>query len=199
MLAKLYALVGEACCEDNPDALTAHELLLPGHLLMRFMHEKLEDCQLAFRDLARRDAEKNPASVNLQVFHRSAQSAKVHQRDDPELHLCWRSGEDQGPDSLQMCCCKRVNTLAMAGDHHVQGNKGMGYCLHGAGVAASTCFPCVLAEWLLFSPTGRVLPEEGGGEDARCGTQDGVHAEHGKPSEPVRAGPEPGHGFHGGR
>ena len=67
MLGKLYALVGEACCEDNPDALTAHELLLPGHLLMRFMHEKLEDCQLAFRDLVRRDAEKNPASVNLQV------------------------------------------------------------------------------------------------------------------------------------
>ena len=67
MLGKLYALVSEACCEDNPDALTAHELLLPGHLLMRFMHEKLEDCQLTFRDVVRRDAEKNPASVNLQV------------------------------------------------------------------------------------------------------------------------------------
>lgn len=32
------------CCEDNPDALTHHEILLPGHLLLKFFKEKLEDC-----------------------------------------------------------------------------------------------------------------------------------------------------------
>jgi hypothetical protein len=26
MLGKLYALVDEQCCEDNPDALTSHEV-----------------------------------------------------------------------------------------------------------------------------------------------------------------------------
>ncbi len=30
MLHKLYALVAGACAEDNPDALTHHEILLPG-------------------------------------------------------------------------------------------------------------------------------------------------------------------------
>ena len=30
MLHKLYALVCGACAEDNPDALTHHEILLPG-------------------------------------------------------------------------------------------------------------------------------------------------------------------------
>jgi hypothetical protein len=35
MLHKLYALVNQQCCEDNPDALTHHELLLPGHLLAK--------------------------------------------------------------------------------------------------------------------------------------------------------------------
>lgn len=44
MLHKLYALVNGQCCEDNPDALTHHEILLPGHLLLKFFKEKLEDC-----------------------------------------------------------------------------------------------------------------------------------------------------------
>ena len=38
-----------ACCEDNPDALTHHELLLPGHLLVKFLREKLEDCLAMFK------------------------------------------------------------------------------------------------------------------------------------------------------
>lgn len=31
------------CCEDNPDALNHHELLLPGHLLLKFVKEQLEN------------------------------------------------------------------------------------------------------------------------------------------------------------
>ena len=41
--------VNQQCCEDNPDALTHHELLLPGHLLAKFAKEKLEDCLAALK------------------------------------------------------------------------------------------------------------------------------------------------------
>ncbi|MEW5309998.1 MAG: hypothetical protein WDW38_001834 [Sanguina aurantia] len=65
MLHKLYALVNSACCEDNADALSHHEVLLPGHLLMKFLKEKLEDCMLGFKEAVKRDLEKSPAGVDL--------------------------------------------------------------------------------------------------------------------------------------
>ncbi|MEW5303502.1 MAG: hypothetical protein WDW36_006188 [Sanguina aurantia] len=65
MLHKLYALVNSACCEDNADALSHHEVLLPGHLLMKFLREKLEDCMLGFKEAVKRDLEKSPAGVDL--------------------------------------------------------------------------------------------------------------------------------------
>lgn len=37
------------CCEDNPDALTHHEVLLPGHLLLKFLREQLETALDAFK------------------------------------------------------------------------------------------------------------------------------------------------------
>ncbi len=40
---KLYAQVAGAACDDNADALTHHEIMLPGHLLLKFMKEKLQD------------------------------------------------------------------------------------------------------------------------------------------------------------
>ena len=66
MLHKLYALVNSACCEDNPDALTHHELLLPGHLLVKFLKDKLEEALLLFKGLVIKDLEKAPEAVNLQ-------------------------------------------------------------------------------------------------------------------------------------
>jgi hypothetical protein len=50
MLHKLYALVNLQCCEDNPDALTHHEVLLPGQLLIKFFKEKCEDVLTAFSE-----------------------------------------------------------------------------------------------------------------------------------------------------
>ncbi|CAM9761273.1 unnamed protein product, partial [Phaeothamnion confervicola] len=44
MLRKLYAFVAGDCREDNADALSAHELLLPGHLITMFVKEKLDEC-----------------------------------------------------------------------------------------------------------------------------------------------------------
>lgn len=53
------------CCEDNPDANTFHEILLPGHLLCKFMKEKLEDCLARFSAQVRRELTDKPESVEL--------------------------------------------------------------------------------------------------------------------------------------
>jgi len=49
------------CCEDNPDALTHHELLLPGHLLCKFLKEKLHDSLELMLALIRKDMGVRPA------------------------------------------------------------------------------------------------------------------------------------------
>ena len=49
MLRKLYAFVGGQCCADDPDALTSHEILLPGQLLSKFLQERLNDSLEIFR------------------------------------------------------------------------------------------------------------------------------------------------------
>lgn len=67
MLGKLFALVDERCCPDNPDAATSHEVLLPGHLLMRFMREKLGECLEAVLEGVRRDAARAPQTITLEV------------------------------------------------------------------------------------------------------------------------------------
>lgn len=67
MLQKLYALVNSQCCEDNPDALVMHEILQPGHLLCKFMRERLEDCMIAAREQCEKDQRMKPESVNLEV------------------------------------------------------------------------------------------------------------------------------------
>ena len=53
MIHKLYALVGGQCCDDNPDALTHHEIMLPGQLLCKFLQDKLQECLEMFRAQAR--------------------------------------------------------------------------------------------------------------------------------------------------
>uniref|UniRef100_A0A383WM53 DNA-directed RNA polymerase subunit beta n=1 Tax=Tetradesmus obliquus TaxID=3088 RepID=A0A383WM53_TETOB len=65
MVHKLYALVNGQCCEDNPDALTHHELLLPGHLLLKFFKEKLDDCLAALGEAVNKKLESAP-DTNLQ-------------------------------------------------------------------------------------------------------------------------------------
>ncbi len=43
------------------------QVLLPGHLLMRFSREKLEDCLVALKEGIGRDAQRSPEVINLQV------------------------------------------------------------------------------------------------------------------------------------
>lgn len=59
--------MNSACCEDNPDALTHHELLLPGHLLLKFLREKLQDGLGTLKEVLRREMDRNPEAVNLEV------------------------------------------------------------------------------------------------------------------------------------
>ncbi|KAL4859361.1 DNA-directed RNA polymerase I subunit 2 [Chlorella vulgaris] len=66
MLLKLYALADHQCSEDNPDALTHHEALLPGHLLLKFLREQLETALEVFKAMVKRDIESRPEVVNLQ-------------------------------------------------------------------------------------------------------------------------------------
>ena len=53
------------CTEDNPDALTHQEVLLPGHLLLKFMREQLEICLETLKNQVRRDYEADPHLVNV--------------------------------------------------------------------------------------------------------------------------------------
>ena len=49
MTAKLFALAAGLCAEDNADALSSHEALLPGSLLSKFMADKLAECLAIFK------------------------------------------------------------------------------------------------------------------------------------------------------
>lgn len=53
------------CTEDNPDALTHQEVLLPGHLLLKFMREQLEICLETLKNQVCRDYETDPHLVNV--------------------------------------------------------------------------------------------------------------------------------------
>lgn len=66
-LVHLLPQVNGQCCEDNPDALTHHELLLPGHLLLKFFKEKLDDCLAVLADTINKKLESQP-DTNLQVW-----------------------------------------------------------------------------------------------------------------------------------
>ena len=43
------------------------QVLLPGHLLLKFVKEKMTDCLTMTKDLIMKDLEKNPEGVNMHV------------------------------------------------------------------------------------------------------------------------------------
>ena len=49
MTAKLFSLAAGLCADDNADALSHHEALLPGALLSKFMADKLAECLAVFK------------------------------------------------------------------------------------------------------------------------------------------------------
>eukprot|EP00201_Polytomella_parva_P019467 CAMPEP_0175041304 /NCGR_PEP_ID=MMETSP0052_2-20121109/1831_1 /TAXON_ID=51329 ORGANISM="Polytomella parva, Strain SAG 63-3" /NCGR_SAMPLE_ID=MMETSP0052_2 /ASSEMBLY_ACC=CAM_ASM_000194 /LENGTH=1341 /DNA_ID=CAMNT_0016303785 /DNA_START=27 /DNA_END=4052 /DNA_ORIENTATION=+ len=85
MLHKLYALVNGACSDDNPDALTHHEILLPGLLLIKFLKEKMEDVLGGLKEQVQRDVERQNSVVlatpvnlaNIEYVRRALEKAPV--------------------------------------------------------------------------------------------------------------------------
>jgi hypothetical protein len=81
------------------------QVLLPGHLLMRFTREKLEDCLAALKEGVARDAARAPDAVNLQVLP----LRRVHQAGSCRLaaecqNACmplWRDLKAQVPRNLR--------------------------------------------------------------------------------------------------
>ncbi|CAL8465768.1 g5304 [Coccomyxa elongata] len=65
MTAKLFAVAAGLCTEDNADALSSHETLLPGSLLSKFMADKLAECLSIFKRQVLQDYEKLPEQVDL--------------------------------------------------------------------------------------------------------------------------------------
>ncbi|CAK9159049.1 unnamed protein product, partial [Ilex paraguariensis] len=51
MLQKLFSLVDQTSVPDNPDSLQNQEVLLPGHLIIIYVKEKLQDWLLKVRRL----------------------------------------------------------------------------------------------------------------------------------------------------
>jgi len=64
MFAKQAMQVNGQCVEDNPDALTHQEVLLPGHLLLKFMREQLEICLQTLKSQIQKDMDTS-AVVNI--------------------------------------------------------------------------------------------------------------------------------------
>jgi len=79
MIQKLYALVSGEIKPDNPDALSSHEILLPGHLYAFFLKEKLHDWLGGARGVILKDLRLNPAKVQLtsDIYFKKALAADV--------------------------------------------------------------------------------------------------------------------------
>ncbi|GMH37284.1 hypothetical protein BSKO_05157 [Bryopsis sp. KO-2023] len=65
MIHKLYAFVNSLCCEDNQDALTTHEAMLPGIFFMKCTWEVLMVYMDSFKRLVERDLRTSPELVDL--------------------------------------------------------------------------------------------------------------------------------------
>ncbi|KAF7789452.1 hypothetical protein EIP86_000397 [Pleurotus ostreatoroseus] len=65
MLRKLFALVSQSCCVDNPDSPQHQEVLLPGALYGMIIKEKLEEALNNFRRSIAIDVERSEPSVDF--------------------------------------------------------------------------------------------------------------------------------------
>lgn len=65
MVRKLYALVSDSCCPDNPDSPMHQEILLSGQLFLSYFKEKLEDYLQSIESVFATDLRRNPAQVTF--------------------------------------------------------------------------------------------------------------------------------------
>lgn len=65
MINKLYALVSDEISPDNLDSLQNQEILLPGHLYLMILREKLEEMLLGIRAKVFKDGSRPEESVKI--------------------------------------------------------------------------------------------------------------------------------------
>lgn len=65
MARKLYGLVSERTCTDNPDSPMMQEILLPGHLYLACLKEKLDDWLASIMYTINNDIRKTPSTVSF--------------------------------------------------------------------------------------------------------------------------------------
>ena len=65
MIQKLYALAQGSIKQDNPDCLANQEVLLPGHLMLMILKEKLEECLAGIKQTIVTDMRLHPTKVQL--------------------------------------------------------------------------------------------------------------------------------------
>ncbi|PJF18528.1 DNA-directed RNA polymerase subunit beta [Paramicrosporidium saccamoebae] len=65
MVRKLYAVVGDQCCADNPDSPMNHEILLTGQVYCNYLKEKLDDWLTSIKLTIATDLRRTPASVDF--------------------------------------------------------------------------------------------------------------------------------------
>ena len=65
MVRKLYALVSDSCCPDNPDSPMHQEILLSGQLFLNYLKEKFDDYLQSIQAAVATDTRRNPAQVNF--------------------------------------------------------------------------------------------------------------------------------------
>lgn len=65
MVRKLYALVSDSCCPDNPDSPMHQEVLLSGQLFLSYFKEKLEDYLQSIQAVIGVDLRRNPGQVTF--------------------------------------------------------------------------------------------------------------------------------------
>jgi len=85
MLRKLFALAAGVAAPDDADAATNHEILLPGMLMAKMMHERLGECLRSLVEGVRREAGRSAAGGGSGGGRASGASSLFFDPSDPGL------------------------------------------------------------------------------------------------------------------
>ena len=97
MLRKLFALAAGVAAPDDADAATNHEVLLPGMLMAKMMHERLGECLRSLVEGVKREASRSAAGGGL-GGGRSSSSASVSLFFDPSEPALIKKLSERMPD-----------------------------------------------------------------------------------------------------
>lgn len=96
MMRKLYAFVSGQIIEDNPDSFANQEILLPGHLYLMALKEKMEELLKGIQDRMLRDIRQGKAVVSGNSAQQGASSTVSNVVDLAYLRRCVEMQSDLG-------------------------------------------------------------------------------------------------------